>query len=492
MINNTWKKALSALIAVALTLSFAACGKAANNASPSNATSSNATASDAADPDRDKVAIKVGEDLTITKGEIADQYDYMVSMYSAYGMPAPSTDEDIEAMQDNVVTSLVAEKLKLYEAGLLGVTLSDEQKAKVDSQVEEQMKSYTDMFREQATKEGAADVEARTLEIFQEQIDAAGMKVDVDGFRDFMVKSYTDEALKTALRAEITKDVTATDDEIQAYYDNLLATQKDSYTTTPADYGAAAEEFQKNGGDPMLYTPEGYVRVRSISIAPAGEVSADYTALKDEMSSIETQYGTAALNALAAKYAEKGAAATDTSISITTSEIEGGADLVNDYITKKAAADALHEEYIKDARDKANEALASLDAGTSFEDVLTKYGEDTMYTDYPTFVTTGLLMYVGGEDTMWNAELIKAVGLLKDGEHTAVIQADDMFYIIQLVGSEPTGERSLTDAHDDVKAAVIAKNGDTIWNSQMETWQNDTKLVTYFDDVYRTIGKVGK
>ncbi len=124
--------------------------------------------------------------------------------------------------------------------------------------------------------------------------------------------------------------------------------------------------------------------------------------------------------------------------------------------------------------------------------VLTKYGEDTMYTDYPTFVTTGLLMYVGGEDTMWNAELIKAVGLLKDGEHTAVIQADDMFYIIQLVGSEPTGERSLTDAHDDVKAAVIAKNGETIWNSQMETWQNDTKLVTYFDDVYRTIGKVGK
>ena len=484
MMNTTWKKALSALIAVALTLSFAACGKGANNASASNATNSNA-----ADPNRDKVAIQVGEDFTITKGEIADQYDYMVSMYSAYGMTAPSTDEDIEAMQDDVISSLVTDKLKLYEAQLLGITLSADQTAEIDKKVEEQMKSYTDMFHDQAVQEGAADADARALEIFQEQIDAAGMEMDVEGFRSFMAKSYTDEAIKEALKTEITKDVTATDEEIQTYYNDLLKSQKETYTTTPADFGAAAEDFQMNGGDPLLYTPEGYVRVRSISISPAGEVSADYTALKDELATIETQYGEAALAALAAKYTAKGAAATDTTISVTTGEIEGGADLVSDYITKKAAADALYENYVKDAREKANEALAALDAGTSFTDVLKKYGEDTMYTDYPTFVQTGLLMYVGGEDTNWNEELVKAVGLLKDGEHSAVILVDDVFYILQLVGGEPAGERSMSDAHDTIKAAVIAKNGDTLWNTQIATWQNDTKIVKYFEDVYRGIGK---
>ncbi len=484
MMNTTWKKALSALIAVALTLSFAACGKGANNASASNATNSNAV-----DPNRDKVAIRVGEDFTITKGEIADQYDYMVSMYSAYGMTAPSTDEDIEAMQDDVISSLVTDKLKLYEAQLLGITLSADQTAEIDKKVEEQMKSYTDMFHDQAVQEGAADADARALEIFQEQIDAAGMEMDVEGFRSFMAKSYTDEAIKEALKTEITKDVTATDEEIQTYYNDLLKSQKETYTTTPADFGAAAEDFQMNGGDPLLYTPEGYVRVRSISISPAGEVSADYTALKDELATIETQYGEAALAALAAKYTAKGAAATDTTISVTTGEIEGGADLVSDYITKKAAADALYENYVKDAREKANEALAALDAGTSFTDVLEKYGEDTMYTDYPTFVQTGLLMYVGGEDTNWNEELVKAVGLLKDGEHSAVILVDDVFYILQLVGGEPAGERSMSDAHDTIKAAVIAKNGDTLWNTQIATWQNDTKIVKYFEDVYRGIGK---
>ena len=490
MLNNTWKKALTALIALTLTLSFAACGKGAANASPSNASPSNATSSNAAaDPDRDAVAVKGGDKSTITKGEIADQYNYMVSMYSAYGMSAPSTDEDIAAMQDNVIASLVTEKIKLYEADQLGITLSDEKKAEVEKQVDEQMTNYTDSFREQAKQEGAADVDARAMEIFQEQITAAGMDLDVDGFRSYMVDRYSEEAIKDALKAEITKGVTATDDEIQKYYDDLLKSQKDTYTATPGDFGYAAEDFQMNGGDPMLYTPEGYVRVRSISISPAGEVSADYTALKDELTAIETKYGTAALSALADKYAAKNAPATDTSINVTTGEIEGGAQMVSDYMTKKAAADTLYEEFIKDARDKANEAIASLDAGTSFEDVLKKYGEDTMYTQYPSFVDTGLLMYVGGVDTTWNEELVKAVGLLKNGEHTGVILADDVFYILQLVGSEPAGEKTLTDAHDDIKAAVVAKNSDALWGTQLETWQNDTKIVKYFEDVYRSIGK---
>jgi hypothetical protein len=221
MMNNTWKKALSVLIAVALTLSFAACAGKNANASASDATASDATASDAtatADPSRDEVAVKIGDNYTITKGDIMDEYDYMVSMYSAYGMSAPTADADVEAMQDSVISTLVADKIQLYEANLLGAALTDEQTAEVTKQVEDQMTYYTDSFRSQAQSEGATDVEARTLEIFQEQLDAAGMDMDVDGFRAYMTEQYTNAALKDALKAMVTKDITATDEEIQ----NLL------------------------------------------------------------------------------------------------------------------------------------------------------------------------------------------------------------------------------------------------------------------------------
>ncbi len=480
-----WKQALSALLAIALMLSFAGCAKGTDN----TASSSNATASDAAYTDEElaQVAVKVGDEYTISKGDIVDEYDYMVEMYTYYGMTAPTTDEDIEAMQDSVIATLVSDKIQLYQAKQLGVTLTDEEQADAEAQTEEQVQYYMDSFRDQATSEGATDVEARALEIFQEQLDAANMDMDVDGFRAFVLENFENEALKLALKAKVTEGVTATDEEIQTYFDTLLSTQTETYTTTPADYLNAAEDFQANGGDPMLFTPEGYVRVRSITISPEGDVSEDYTTLTTDMDTIASQYGAAALDALAAKYSASGADTSNATIS--TSEIDGGAALVSDYLTKKAAADALYEEYIQDARTKANEAYAALQSGTSFTDVMTQYNEDSMYTQYPTFVDTGLLMYIGGEDTVWDSKLVDAVKLLKDGETTAIIQIDDMFYILQLVGAEAAGTKSLTDVQDAIKAQVIASGADTLWNETLETWSNDTSLATYFEDVYRDIGK---
>ncbi len=480
MMKMNWKKTLSVLLAIALTLSFAACaGKSADTA----------TNSDASAEELSQIAVKVGETYTITKGDILDEYNYMVEMYSYYGMSAPTTDEAIEQLQDSVISTLVSDKIQLYEAELLGITLSDAEKEEVDSQVEETMEYYLESFRAQAESEGAADVETRALEIFQEELDAAAMEMSVDGFRAYLLEQYSSDAMKTALKAEVTKDVTATDEEIQTYFDELLASQIESYTSAPGDYGYLAEDYQMNGGDPILYTPEGYVRVRSIAITPEDEVSEDYTTLQSELTALEEEYGAAALAALADKYADTGADASDTSVNVTTDEIEGGATMVSDYVTKKAAADAIYELYIKDARDKANEAFAAIEGGMSFEDALLQYGEDTMYTDYPTFAETGLLMYIGGEDTSWDEELVKAVGLLKAGEHTAVIQIGDMFYILQLVGSEPAGERSLTDVYDVIKEAVTANNADVAWTAQLEAWENDTSITTYFEDVYRSIGK---
>lgn len=485
MKNFKWKQMLAALLAVALMLSVMGCSL--KDDATDTASSSNASSSDAVD--NNAVAVKIGDKYTITKGEIADQYDYMVQMYSYYGMSAPTEDADIESMQDSVIATLVSAKIQLYEADKMGITLTDEEKAKVESQVEEEMKYYMDNFKSQAESENASDVDARTLEIFQEQLDAAGMEMDVDGFRTYLSEQYTDDAMKTALKAKITEGVTATEDEIQAYYDENLASQKEAYDTTPTDYLSAAESAQRGDGDPVLYAPAGYVRVRSISITPESELSDDYTTLKTDMDSLATQYGKAALEALAAKYAAQGTNPTTASFDVAASDIEGYTDLLTQYLAKKAQADAMYEEYIKDARAKADEAYAALQSGTSFADAMAKYGEDTMYTSTPSFVDTGILMYMAGEDTTWDAKLTAAVGLLKAGEYSPIIQIDDMFYILQLVGDEPSGEKTLADVHDAIMASLIASKGDTLWNETLAGWQNDTSIATYFEDVYRNIGK---
>ena len=486
MLKTKWKQTLALLLAVALMLAVTGCSLKDTEATASD---SDASSSTYTDEELDQVAVKIGDKYTITKGDIVDQYDYMVQMYSYYGMSTPTEDADVESMQDSVVSSLVSDKIQLYEADLMGITLTDEEKATVESQVEEEMQYYTDSFRSQAVDEGAEDPDARALEIFQEQLDAAGMEMDVDGFRAYLTEQYTNEALKTALKAKVTADVTATEDEIQSYYDDNLASQQESYTTTPTDYLSAAESAQEGSGDPVLYAPEGYVRIRTISISPAGDLSDDYTTLKSDLDSLAAEYGAAALDALAAKYTAQGADPSTTSLDVATGEIEGGADIVKEYMEKKTQADALYEEYTKDARAKAEEAYAALQSGTSFTDVLAQYGEDTMYTDYPSFVDTGRLMYTAGEDSTWDEKLVEAVGLLKAGEYSAIIQVDDTFYIVQLVGDEPAGAKTLADTHDAIQAAIIATNADTLWESTLSGWENDTSITTYYTDVYRDIGK---
>lgn len=487
MMKFKWKHALAATLAAVLMLSVMGCSL--KDDETTTATDSDASADVDTAADRDQIAVKIGDDYTITKGEIADQYDYMVQMYSYYGMGTPTDDADIESLQDSVISSLVSDKIQLYEAGVLDILLTDEEVAAAEAQAEEEMQYYMDSFQSQAEDEGAEDVEARTLEIFQEQLDAAEMDMDVDGFRAYLIEQYTNEALKTALKEEVTKDIVATDEEIQDYYAETLASQQEDYATTPSYYLNDAEDYQMNGTTPVLYVPEGYVRVRSVSISPADEISDDYTTLQSDLESLSAQYGEAALAALADKYAASGADPASTQLDITAAEVEGGEALVSEYVQKKAEADAMYEEYIKDARAKAEEAYAALESGTDFTDVLTQYGEDDMYISYPSFVETGLLMMTNGDDGVWDSALVDAVGLLKDGQYSGVIQIGDMFYILQLVGEEPAGEVPLSDVYDAIQAVVTQNNADDYWNEMLDSWENDTAITTYYEDVYRDIGK---
>lgn len=468
-------KTLCALLIALMLAVFAGCSLKNETADGEDA---------AADADRDAVAVVVGGEYEITKGEIQDQYDYYVQLYSYYGMSAPATDEEIESMQDSVVSSLVIEKLKLYQAKQLGITLTDELAQQAKDQADADIESYLAEFRTQAESEGAADVEARALEIFQEELDAAEMNMDVEEFRAYLVGFYGDQMLVEKLEEQIKSEVSVTDEEVQAHYDDLLASQKETYTATPADYLAAAEEYQKSGGDPMLYTPEGYIRVRTITITPTGELSADYDTLKNELSALEAEYGKKALEALGTQYT----AGSETLPDVATSSIENAADILSQYAEKKAEAAALYETYIKDARAKADEAYAKLAGGAAFTDVLAEYGEDELYTTYPSFVETGLLMLREG-DAMWDEALVAAVLQLKPGEYSKVIQLDDMFYIVQVVGDEPAGEKPLDAVYDSIKAAALSEKAETYWNEKLDEWKNDDSATVYHEDVYRGVGK---
>ncbi len=487
MKNNT-KRFLALLLAICLAAALMGCSLTEKEpAAEETEAPTDETASEYSEEERAEVAVQVG-DYTVTKGEIIDQYDYLISMYSYYGYSTPTADADVESFQDTVVSQLTSRLIQLYQADLMGVELSEEKLASIKEEAQQTIDDYTAQYRDLAEDEGASDLDARAEELFVADLEASGMNMDIAGFYEYVVDEMSKSARIEALEAKVKEDVTATDEEIQTAFDELLATQKETYAATPETYQEDAESFEMYGGDPVLVVPEGYLRVRTITISPAEEIGEEYTTLKTELTELESQYGTLLLNALAEKYANSNADPAATTLNVPFTELDGGAEIVKSYIEKKAQADALFEAYIADARAKADTALAAIKGGMSFADAIKEYGEDDMYVTYPSFLDTGLVMYSQPNDT-WSDALLEAVKTLQPGEYTDVIRVDDMFYILQLVGDEPAGEKTLADVSDALRASVVSEKAETYWNEKLDEWENDTSLATYFEDVYRDVGK---
>lgn len=420
--------------------------------------------------ERDTVAVKIGEDLTITYGEISDYYNELLAMMSYYGSPAPTSDADIETYQDQVVDTLISQKKLLYFAAELGVDeLNAEQQAELQASMDEVMEQNLSMFRESAEQEGAADPEARAKEIFDEELAAAGYGMTHEQYGEYVLRMLTEQKIIENLETHIRGTAEVSETDIQAYYDTLVAEQTAAYAEDASQYLADQEDFELGGGDPALVVPEGYLRIKLISVSPQGELDAAYAEKTAAMAALESEYGKLAL--------------------------EGGADnaarmeeIRAEYQTLKTDSEALYAAYIADAKAKIEEAKEKLDGGESFDAVLAAYGENELFLSSETIAANGCLMQLGGDDGFIEA-LHEAVDALEDGAYSEIIQSDDTYYIVCRVGEETPGTRTLDAFREAILEAALAAAGDTLWQQKQSVWEADSSMVVTYEAVYRSVGK---
>lgn len=454
---------LAVALCVALALGAAACGEqqAQDGATPAPGQAA----------DRDAVAVQIGEDFTVTYGEVADYYDYIVSMMSYYGVSAPTADADIESYQDEAVDGLVAQKKQLYFAKQLGLDeLTADEEAEVQAAVDEEMEYYFDMFRSDAEAEGAEDIEARAQELFNEELTASGFEMDYVEFEEYIFEQVAQQKTLEKLQEHVRSTATIDDDDVQAYYDQLLESQTTAYGEDASQYLTDQENFEMNGGDPAVVVPEGFLRVKVVAVAPQEAIDDTYEEKVAQMSEYEAEYGKLMLED------EKANAARLKEIKTL-------------YDALRVETDQMYEAYMADAKAKIEEAKAKLDGGESIDAVLESYGEDAAYTEYALIAEHGRLMAQQSgaddfDDTLRNAALA-----LADGTYSDVLQADDTYYIVYRVGTETAGTRTLDEVREAVEAAALTAEADAVWAEQEAEWDEDDSMVTYHEEVYRSIGK---
>ena len=228
-----------------------------------------------------EVIIKVN-DTQLLKKDVMQYYDnykatlqYQYQMYSAFGyqVTMPSDDEIKQIVVDALVLQEVR-KQKAAELGLDQLTADDE--ATIQENAQSSYDSAYAQVKTNVTTDGMSD----------DEITAAADKYMADN--DITLDKYVEDARNTyidnKLDEYIYKDLTVTDDEVQAEFDSRVAADQASY-----EEDETAIDTKVNSGNTAYYYPEGFRYVKQVLVKFLEEDSTAISDIRKQISDVTSQ-----------------------------------------------------------------------------------------------------------------------------------------------------------------------------------------------------------
>ena len=261
--------------------------------------------------------------VTVLKSEIQDEYDQMLSQYVAYyaqyGYSVDEYDTELQASvaQETVQTKLSTSIVRHY-AAQNGYELTEEKKTELAAQVKTALDNTREYLESYLSASGFTGDELNAA--VEEQMAQAG---------------YTEETLMDSaelndvlnfLYERATADVTVTEDEVKAAFDEKVAKQKESYASVDAFVNDYVNESE------ILYTPENVRLMECIFVASVEGEATEDEATADEATEDEATADEATVSEATVSEATAGEAADIASLTgyakakAITAAIAGGAD----------------------------------------------------------------------------------------------------------------------------------------------------------------------
>lgn len=360
----------------------------------------------------------------LLSSEVVEPYNDEIAS-QAFGFADTSTDSAaiLQSVMENLVKDKIA-KLKAEELGL--TTLTDEDNAAIKSEMQASFDTQKAYYASSVDTTGMTDEEA----------DAAVtqyMETEVGLTLSGLIESEKESYWREKLFAEITKDVTATDEEIQAYYDSLLASQTELFTESSDDY-----EFAILSGEIITYNLEGYRRVKHILLTFD---NADDAARAEELTE-------------------------------QIAELDPATD-AEQIATLQAELDALYTTL----DEQAESIIAELNAGADFDELMAKYGQDEdMTADSDGYYVSANSTNQYGSDFVEGSMMLENIGDISVPVHSVT-----GVHIIRYVGDVTAGAVPLADIRDAIETEVLAEKKETYYAEQEAQWIADANVKYYPD-----------
>lgn len=426
-----------------------------------------------AEVDKQTVIIDVAG-KTYTKGEITpmvqntlDYQEYMYSMY--YGQRFDKTSsEAVSSAQDSVISSLIQEAVLESKQAEKGMNVfTDEELATMKTTAESTRQNYIDAVKKSDFAE---------TQLTGEELDkAVEDKMAEYGYPtlDELVEQAKTTAATDKLKAEVVKDVTVSEDELQTEYNTHVENAKTEYAATPATYGTAV-----TSGTTVYYVPAGYRYVKHILLKFADEDNTKISDLNSQISDKQTQLTNveASLTDLGEdegkddeQTAQNRKELTDTQTTLKT-EI---ADLQSQLDQVKEAAYAVLEPKAAEIEEKL--ALE----GSDFDALMAEYGQDPGMQSEPA-KTNGYP--VCATSTNWVAEFRDgAMALAKIGDVSQPVRTSMGLHIIKYVGDATEGPVAYEDVKDTLQSEMLTSKQDELYNTTVEQWVSEANAKIYKD-----------
>lgn len=400
---NRMKKIMAAAVCAVLCVALASCSMVSVNE----------------DKDRAQVVAEVNG-TEITKGEVLDQVDMNLTVYGMtreqfveqYGA------EQFTAMKEDMLTQFVKNELLYQHAQADGLaTDTDDARAEKRQGIEDTLESLRTSIEETANADDTiTDKDAYVEEQYAKYVELYGYS-DID-------KAVEDSLKTDAINAEVEKlnaEVTYSEDDAKAYYDELMAAQKPAI-----DENATAYTTYKSSGT-VVYEPQGARYVKNLLIGLSDDIQSEIRSLRQS------------------------------------GDEEG--------------ADAKLEEELAKIKADADAALARAKAGEDFDALIEELGSDSGMTVEPA-KTKGYLVFPGSgmvEEFETAAMALPSVGSISD-----LVATDYGYHIIQYT-SEGGGEVPFDNVKDSIISTKLKEAQTTHLNETLEKWQGEETIKTYPD-----------
>ncbi len=397
---------------------------------------------------------------TFTKGEVnalvQNSLDYQTYLYSMYGMNFdPTSESAISSAQESVINGLIEQAVVDNKMDEMGIELTDEELAEVQTESETTYQGYQDVVKDAAYAD---------TELTGDELEAALTETMAQyGYPtlDEIVENSKETKRTEKLKAEIVKDVTVTDEEVQTEYDSRVENAKTTYESNPGSYGTSV-----TNGTTVYYTPAGYRYVKHILRKFSDEDSQKISDIQSQITDKQTQ-----LSNVESSLSDLGEATEDESEEIAKNRQE----LTDTQTTLNAEIEDLNKQ-LDAAREAAYAALqptieeiqAKLAAGEDFDALMEEYGEDTGMQAEPA-KTNGYA--VCEQSTNWVEDFRNAaMALAKIGDVSEPVRSTYGIHIIKYVSDAVEGPVAFDEVKDTIESSLLSTKQDETYNAAVDAW----------------------